>query len=697
MPHPDTPANYTPLAALPVAVLDLETTGLDVTRDRIVQIGVVCMQGATILDAPRLERLVDPGMPIPAESTWIHGIDDGRVRGAGTFVDHVGALREIIDGRVVAGHHSGFDLAVLRHEAARAGIDWIEPPSIDLAALAGALEPTLPDLNLEIIARWLGVEVTARHTAIGDCLTAARAFAVLFERLRIRGVRTLGELQGTCRRRPDLAEHGERAGWNTVPGEARAAATRASVRLDSQVYVKRLEDVMHGPPVTVDRQAPLRAAAASMVDKHIGSLLIVDDDDRPSGILTERDLLRASAAGTDALSQLAVGDAMTSPVEVMDSGEMLYRALGRMTRRAIRHLCVVDVDGRAVGMVSQRDLLGHRARAVSALGDAIEDAHDGPALAAIHGQLPAVAEALTDDGLGGIEVARVVSNEVRALTGRAAAITARRLGPAPAPWCVIVLGSAGRGESLLSADQDNALVHGGGGDDPWFAELGAGIAALLDEAGIPLCTGGVMASKPAWRGTQDAWRSRVDSWFSRAAPEDLLNVDIFFDMVPVAGDSSCAQDLRREAIAAASGSTPFIALLAESVSRLAPSLGLFGRLPVDNGRIDLKRHGLLPVVSMARVLALKVGSAARSTPERIEAAVAANRLTPGDARRLVAAHRELMTVVLEQQLADLEAGVKPSSRVEVARLDRDARGRLSGYLKDIAAIVEGVRGLVAGG
>src|SRR5690606_41172598 len=65
--------------------------------------------------------------------------------------------------------------------------------SSDLAALAGALEPTLPDLNLEIIARWLGVEVTARHTAIGDCLTAARAFAMLFERLRIRGVRTLGE------------------------------------------------------------------------------------------------------------------------------------------------------------------------------------------------------------------------------------------------------------------------------------------------------------------------------------------------------------------------------------------------------------------------------------------------------------------------------------------------------------------------
>src|SRR5690606_11073638 len=86
----------------------------------------------------------------------------------------------------------------------------------------------------------------------------------------------------------------------------------------------------------------------------------------------------------------------------------------------------------------------------------------------------------------------------------------------------------------------------------------------------------------------------------------------------------------------------------------------------------------------------------RSTPERIEAAVAANRLTPGDARRLVTAHRELMTVVLEQQLADLEAGVKPSSRVEGARLDRDARGRLSGYLKDIAAIGEGVRGLVAG-
>ena len=68
MPETLAPPNHAALAALPVAVLDLETTGLDVRRDRILQIGVVVMQGSRILDTPRVDQLIDPGEPI-AEGT----------------------------------------------------------------------------------------------------------------------------------------------------------------------------------------------------------------------------------------------------------------------------------------------------------------------------------------------------------------------------------------------------------------------------------------------------------------------------------------------------------------------------------------------------------------------------------------------------------------------------------------------------
>ena len=92
------------------------------------------------------------------------------------------------------------------------------------------------------------------------------------------------------------------------------------------------------------------------------------------------------------------------------------------------------------------------------------------------------------------------------LTRRAAELAEARLyeagkGRPPVPYAVLVLGSAGRGESLLAADQDNAIVYETGepsaSEDQWFEALGIEIAAILDAAGVPFCKGGVMARNAA--------------------------------------------------------------------------------------------------------------------------------------------------------------------------------------------------------
>ena len=132
------PGNHTALAALPAVVLDLETTGLDVTRERMVQVGAVTMLGAKILEAPRLDQLINPGVPIPPSATRIHGLRDEDVAGAPDFAAVAPVLREVMSGRVVIGHNTAFDLAILRHEAARAGIPWREPAALDLVLLKDA-------------------------------------------------------------------------------------------------------------------------------------------------------------------------------------------------------------------------------------------------------------------------------------------------------------------------------------------------------------------------------------------------------------------------------------------------------------------------------------------------------------------------------------------------------------------------------
>ena len=643
------PTAATPLIALPVLILDLETTGLDVRKDRVVQIGAIKMSGAEVEDTAKYDQLVNPETAIPGTSSRIHGLTDSDVVAAPTYPEISETLRKLLAGRVVIGHHIGFDLAVLRHEAVRISIPWQDPPTLDIAQLLGALDPSLRDLGLETIAMHLGINIQGRHTAAGDCQATAEVWAKLLPLLRDAEVRTLGEAYSLAATRDDLLIRQAEAGWHTRPnGIAINEPGLSKTRLDSYVFQRRIKKLMTSPAAMVTPETSLLDAAKLMVDKRIGALLVAHPENSPQGIITERDLLKASAENHQDFASVPVSSIMSSPVEHMADYEMLYRALGRMDRLGIRHLCVTDSSGAVVGVVSQRDLLHHRARSVDVLGDAIGVAADIPSLAAAYARAPEVAARLVFEGLGGKQVARVLSSELRAITARAAELTLAKLstegrGQAPASWCLLVLGSGGRSESLLGADQDNALIHtGADADDAWFAEFGAGIADILDDAGVERCKGGVMAATPEWRGTAKSWRARLDDWLRRASPEDLLNVDIFFDLVPVAGDSSLAAGLRTDALKVAATSRTFLNLLAQSVVGMAPRLGFFGGFTVTDGRIDLKRDGLLPLVSTARTLALKIGSKARATPERLRDLVAAERMSEKDAAVLIGLHGLLL-------------------------------------------------------
>ena len=701
MPGILSPPSHTPLVALPAISLDLETTGLDVRRDRIVQIGAVAMAGGKLLDTPRIHQLINPGVSIPEKTTKIIGLGDDDVAGAPTFPEFFEVLHNALSGSIVIGHHIAFDLAIIRHEAARAGIAWTDPPTLDIGHLMSALEPTLPDFDLESVTRHLGVTIENRHDALGDSMAVAMAFRQILQLLGQADLRTFGEVRSLAVQRQDFQFREAAAGWHAVPGDApEKTSLPPSIRIDSYVFSRTLHDIMRAP-VFIAGGASMTDAAREMVRHRISAVLIGETDAPPQGIITERDLLRVVADdrccdGSDAVSAM-----MTSPVAGMEGEEMLYRALARMDRMGIRHLCVIDHSGVAVGMVSQRDMLHHRARSETLLNDALAAAKDSAELTMAFSRVPQVAEGLVAEGLGGKEVVRVISQELRAVTGRAADLAIARLkkngrGGPPAPWCLLVLGSGGRGESHLSSDQGNALIHiGADEDDGWFAEFGALITDFLDEAGLRRCPGDVMVANALWRGSRAVWRDRIEHWVQRAQPEDLLNVDIFYDLCPVAGDYAIGNRLHDEAVAGASQSRPFLNLLAQSVEQITPRFGLFKRLKVENGRLDMKRNGLLPLVNLARALALRAGSNARTTPERIADAVTAEFIGECDGTAMVKMHSQLLILMLRQQLIDLHDGIRPSSGVNLKLLEQGERKRLRDNLWNLESIVSDARGIMS--
>ncbi len=107
----------------PLVFFDLETTGINITRDRIVEISLLKISPNGKEESKT--RRINPQMPIPPESTAIHGITDEDVKDCPTFKQVAKSLADLLEGCDMAGFNSSrFDVPILAEEFLRAGVDF---------------------------------------------------------------------------------------------------------------------------------------------------------------------------------------------------------------------------------------------------------------------------------------------------------------------------------------------------------------------------------------------------------------------------------------------------------------------------------------------------------------------------------------------------------------------------------------------
>ena len=681
-----------PLVSLQAVAFDSETTGLDVTKERMIQLGGVRINHAVVDAREGFSQLLNPGITIPPKSQAIHGISDEDVRSAAGFVEVYQAFNEWRGDLLLIGYASGFDLAILKREHQLAGMEWRAPRCLDVRYLAKLVAPTLPDLSLDHIAAWLGVEFQHRHSALGDALATAEIFIALLPRLRQYGIRTLGEAERACRRFSEGSSREQQLGWELVHQQGPDQPDHRHI--DSFPFRHRLAELMSSPALFIAANMPLREALAQMIDAGVSSLYVnAREAEAACGIVTERDLLRCIREHDEQAFDTEAGDIAQFPLLSLDRDAFAYRAIARMQRRGFRHLGVHDSQGQIIGALSARDLLSQRTASTVLLGDDIDSAANAADMAAVWGNIAQLAHALSIEEMDARDIAAVISRELCALTRQACILAEQQMpGPPPCAYAMLVLGSGGRGESMLAMDQDNAIVYAqgesGGVEDEWFAQLAVKVSDMLDIAGVPYCKGNIMASNPEWRHSSLRWQQKLQTWLRRQSPDDILNCDIFFDAVCVHGDRQLASQLFDQAFALATESTAFIKLMSVNACKNSPPLGLFGRFKLDQGRMDLKMGGIMPLFSTARVLAIKHniqvnGDRPRSTPARLLAVSERLPELQSSFEKLDEAHRIIFGAILQQQLRDIESGVPPSNRVSPESLDAALSDRLGWALKQV--------------
>jgi len=173
-----------------VGVFDLETTGVDVTSDRIVtaHVGLLDQDGGVLTAR---DWLADPGVEIPEGAAAIHGISTDRARADGRSVrevvgEVVESLRALFDAGIpVVAYNAPFDFSLLKNEAVRHGVPPIDRPSpvIDPLVVDKAYDRwRRGKRTLSVVAEHYRVRLDAAHEASADAVAAGRVAQALAER-----------------------------------------------------------------------------------------------------------------------------------------------------------------------------------------------------------------------------------------------------------------------------------------------------------------------------------------------------------------------------------------------------------------------------------------------------------------------------------------------------------------------------------
>ncbi len=435
------------------------------------------------------------------------------------------------------------------------------------------------------------------------------------------------------------------------------------------------------------------------------SVLIVSDG-RIKGIVTERDVVQRVAfrVAVDA----DVNDIMSTVVHTIRDDDFLYRAIANMRRANLRHMPVVDRDGYVVGMLHLHKAL---AAVSSRLLDQIdrlthEETLDG--LQHVKVAQVEVAEALFAERVPVPEIQSLLTEINNDIYRRIVVICVRQMseetwGLPPVRFSIIVMGSGGRGESFLYPDQDNGFILDDYPDeqhaqvDAYFIELAERMTRALDEIGIVYCRGYVMATNPLWRKSLTQWKQQIRHWLRRPNRNILRLTDIFFDFDAVCGRHGLADDLRDYVSNIVKGEHAFLRQMQDVQKNHGVAQGFLGRLTTDQtpgphkGKLNLKYHGLLPLVESVRLLALREGIAATSTLDRIAMLHDLGVLNHDEEDYLTGAFYYLTRLVLRQQLSDYRAGNEVSAYVPPAALSKREEDMLKDRLHAISVLRERIR------
>lgn len=385
-------------------------------------------------------------------------------------------------------------------------------------------------------------------------------------------------------------------------------------------------------PITCHVKATLKEAAIKMSKNKIGCIIVIDDDKKPVGIITNSDIKNKIATGLFPITT-TVTNVMSSPVITNKKDLTVADGQLQMIKYSIGHLCITKdgtVNSKLIGVLTHHDLLVSLGNNPSVILKEIKRAKRTKKLRTARLKANTLLKSYLEQNIPLSHIVKVISQINDAVNIRAIEIALQKMPPPPVKFSWIALGSQGRKEQLLFTDQDNALVFEDVPEDKYeetqayFIKLAKYVTASLNKIGFEHCEADMMASNPEWCKSISQWKKQFESWILQPDEKAILLSSIFFDYNRIYGDGILLDELSETIFSALENSTLFFKFLGRDALKNPAPLSFFRQFVVedDNEQKDLfniKSRAIMPLVDAARLLILSKNiKGVNNTAERYE-------------------------------------------------------------------------------
>ena len=362
---------------------------------------------------------------------------------------------------------------------------------------------------------------------------------------------------------------------------------------EEATFVLDIEKIIYKKPVVAGPDITVENAAVEMVDNSVSSIVVVDNQMRPIGIFTDKDLRKVIIQG-DKLDPIS--NYMSSPVKTINTKTTIFDAFSKMIDEGVDHL-VVTKKAKVFGVITGKDIRIQLepSSSIITLFRKIIKAESIKELQIVFNSIKLSVAKIVLSGSNFFDLSRMLCTVNDAIIAKVIETVDKTLLTDDFVW--IHMGSLGRKEQVLATDQDNALIY----IKKHSIKFVDNINKALAKVGIPECPGNYMASNEKWNKDLSSWKNYFKNWFNNPTANNARYLSIFLDMRPVFGNENIYKELIESLRSNVTNRA--IQALAHDAIHIEPPIGIFGIRGLNKG-VDLKTYGIYPIVNGIRVLAV---------------------------------------------------------------------------------------------